>query len=652
MRKILIYFLVILFFTIFTFFSTYPLIIKMDTAVKNLGDPVLNVWILNWDIHKFLTGISNFFDANIFYPHRNTLAYSEHLIPQALLALPVYLITHQPIFIYNFLFILSFILSGLGMFFLAEHLTKNKFASLLAGFIFAFSPFRFGHLGHLQILSMQWIPFTFLFLHKFIEESKIKDLIFFLGFFILQALSCSYYAFFLTVAILIMFIFLLINRKLNTKKISALIFAGIFAGLILFPFFYPYYKFKKEMNFSRPASEVEYYSAQVQNYLALPSGNRLLGKLTKRFVGTEAQLFPGITVLVFAIVGMFKWPGKKGDPVRSPNQKRGIPPFRGKSGISSDGVNRILEVLMILNLLMIIFLQKYGGFDFNLAGCKISLHSLRNPLYLLFLLIIIRWLNSREKNKFLALDYRTNLYLILAISSFILSLGPSLIIWNSGKLINLPYLFLYNHIPGFQGLRVPARWGCFFIFSLSVLAGMGIKRAFNAFKKGKGILKWMVAVLVFSFLVSESIYIPIGYAELPKRDSSVYNWLAKQKDDFAIIELPMPIDGSRAHYEAEYMYRSIYHWKPLVNGYSGFFPPDYWPINRKMQRFPSFESVEILEQLGIKYVIVHFAMLDGERITRIKNQIPEFNQDLRIKKKFGEDYVIEIIPKNTAKTAR
>ena len=634
MKKAVICVLVVLFFIAASILATYPLITRMDTAVKNLGDPLFNIWVLNWDIHKFLTGVNNFFDANIFHPHTNTLAYSDHLIPQALLALPVFLIRPQPIFIYNFLFILSFILSGLGMFFLVEYLTKNRFAAFLAGFIFAFCPYRFSHLGHLQILTTQWIPFVFLFFHKFIEKSKVRDLIFFSGFFILQALSCSYYALFLGAAILTVFLLFLIKRKINLKKFLLLAFAGIVAGLVLLPFFKPYYKFQKEMKFSRPISEVELYSAQAQNYLAVPTGNRLLGKLTQRFAGREAELFPGIIVLFLAAIAIFKLSGFLRS--KPPEANAGI--FSRNTG----RVSKILNIFIIFDFLLILVLGKWGGFDSEFGFLKISLHSISNPLYLLFFLIMLRWICSRDKKKFLALDYRGDIYLVLAISSLILSLGPFLIICGGNRLINLPYLFLYNHIPGFQGLRVPARWSCFFIFSLSVLAGFGVKRIFEALKKRRIVLKWGIPLLFFVFLVSESIYTPISYRDIPQKVPPVYRWLAQEKGDFAIIELPMPVDGPRAHYEAMYMYRSIYHWKSLVNGYSGFFPPSYWPINRKMQGFPTLEAVKILENLGVKYVIIHFDMLEEEKIQKIKTRLKEFENYLKIKKEFGGDYAIEI----------
>src|SRR3954470_18687751 len=88
-----------------TLVATWPLVLGLGRDVAwDLGDSVLNMWILGWDCEQFkailggdLSRVSTFFDANIFYPSRLTLAYSEHLIPQALQILPVYLVSANPI---------------------------------------------------------------------------------------------------------------------------------------------------------------------------------------------------------------------------------------------------------------------------------------------------------------------------------------------------------------------------------------------------------------------------------------------------------------------------------------------------------------------------------------------------------------------------
>ena len=81
--------------------GTWPLARGLGRDVPwDLGDSILNMWILSWDceqIRRILSGdfsrIATFFDGNIFYPGPLALAYSEHLIHQAIQIFPVYLIS-------------------------------------------------------------------------------------------------------------------------------------------------------------------------------------------------------------------------------------------------------------------------------------------------------------------------------------------------------------------------------------------------------------------------------------------------------------------------------------------------------------------------------------------------------------------------------
>jgi hypothetical protein len=103
--------------------ATWPLVKGLGRDVPwDLGDPLLVMWILAWDCRQVLgalTGdlsrLGSFFDANIFYPVPLTLAYSEHLVPQALQILPVYALSGNPILAYNILFLSTSVLSGLGI---------------------------------------------------------------------------------------------------------------------------------------------------------------------------------------------------------------------------------------------------------------------------------------------------------------------------------------------------------------------------------------------------------------------------------------------------------------------------------------------------------------------------------------------------------
>lgn len=70
--------LVFLTFCLFTAALTWPYVTRLRDAVVDAGDPYLVSWILWWDYHQTFTDPLHLFHANLFYPLRYTLAFSEH----------------------------------------------------------------------------------------------------------------------------------------------------------------------------------------------------------------------------------------------------------------------------------------------------------------------------------------------------------------------------------------------------------------------------------------------------------------------------------------------------------------------------------------------------------------------------------------------
>ncbi len=53
---------------------------------------------------------------------------------------------------------------------------------------------------------------------------------------------------------------------------------------------------------------------------------------------------------------------------------------------------------------------------------------------------------------------------------------------------------------------------------------------------------------------------------------------------------------------------STFHWRPLINGYSGYYPQSYLQALEGFRRFEPGRSVEALRLMGVGvYVIVHFS---------------------------------------------
>src|SRR5207248_10731065 len=57
--------------------------------------------------------------------------------------------------------------------------------------------------------------------------------------------------------------------------------------------------------------------------------------------------------------------------------------------------------------------------------------------------------------------------------------------------------------------------------------------------------------------------------------------------------------------DAEYAYMSTFYWFPLVNGYSGVYPPSYLQRLERMRNFPDDSSLRQLRADSVKYLVVH-----------------------------------------------
>ena len=180
------------------------------------------------------------------------------------------------------------------------------------------------------------------------------------------------------------------------------------------------------------------------------------------------------------------------------------------------------------------------------------------------------------------------IYLVLMLVAAAMSLGFN----------NPVYRLLYSHVWPMQGFRAPARFAVLAGCALAVLAGFGfiyLQERFRTTRLGRGLL---VGVLVAIGLECGSA--PMRLEELPRQVPDVYRFL-RRLDRAVIIELPC-VDWDLA---PVYMYWSTEHWHHLVNGYSGFSPPDYAETMMRMKHFPDERSIQRLRSLNVRYIVVH-----------------------------------------------
>ncbi len=262
---------VLLVFVILSILMTYPIVLKMwkNYMVAEFQDDLITMWTLAWDIHKIShLSFSHFFDANIFYPYRLTLAFSEHMLFISVMALPIYILLHNMVVVYGILDISAFALSGFTMFLFVKFLTRSYLAGIVAGIIFTFFPYRFFRVSQLQTLMVMWIPLLFLYLHKFYGSFNYRYMVYAAIFYVFTSLSNGYYMLFLLPFIVVFVLFYGINEKslLSRKHIFGLLIFVIIDLLFIFPVYYPYLELHNLYGVKRSLSEVDWFSASFGSY--------------------------------------------------------------------------------------------------------------------------------------------------------------------------------------------------------------------------------------------------------------------------------------------------------------------------------------------------------------------------------------------------
>jgi hypothetical protein len=294
-------------FAVLTAVMTYPQVLHMRDGVHDPGDPLMVTWALAWVAHQLPRAPGHLFDANIFYPERNTLAYSEAFVVPGALAAPLQWAGISPIVVYNIVFLSGFVLSGAGTALLVRRLTGCVGAALLAGIVFAFQPFRVDHHAHLQLQQTQFIPLALWAFHRLLDTSRVRDGLW-LGLFVAaQMLSCVYYGLFLIPYMAVVCGTMLVaTRALTRTRLIALAAGVAVAAVAMVPAGRAYIDARKVVGERRVQEVKDGGSATLRNYLAAPEVNLMYGERFARFTQPERRLFPGFVAVALAAVAL--WP--------------------------------------------------------------------------------------------------------------------------------------------------------------------------------------------------------------------------------------------------------------------------------------------------------------------------------------------------------
>ncbi|MGQ0734928.1 MAG: hypothetical protein ACT4QD_14890 [Acidobacteriota bacterium] len=621
-------------YAVLTLGMTWPLVAGLGRDVPgDLGDSLLNMWILGWGAEhapQLLTGQLSwraYWDANIFHPEPLALGFSEHLFGQVLQILPVYALTDNLILSYNLLFLSSFVLSGLGMYWLARDVLSEgpgfSRAAFLAGLAYAFLPLRIAQVAHIQSLSSQWMPFALLGFRRFIVGRPVGpegrrtaspwSLVAGAVALLLQNWSCGYYlVYFTPFAVLFVLHQIVVSGRGRDWRLWGwlTVTAGFVAGLT-WPFLFQYRQTQLVHGFDRSIGEVSRYSADVYSYVTAPEALRVWGGVLQTFPKPEGALFTGVVAMLLVLAALVT----------------AIPRWSWSIGWR-DRIGVALVSLMLVQLIAFGALLATGGFVTSFAGVPIRATSggrlLAGVVGLLGVLLVVSP-GSRQAGRRML---RSPLVVTLALGALAvwLSLGPAP--RSFGRPLSGLGLYepLYELIPGVAGLRVPARMAMVAAVFFSIVAAFGAKAVLARVRR-PSLATTLISLAFLADVAFAPMPVNLTWGETASRAPTrvepaatapaVYRAVASMPQAIVIAEFPF---GDPAG-ELRAVYYSTVHWKRLVNGYSGGFPQGY---QRRVALFQHLaedgaSAWQALREADTTHVIVHEAAYpagEAETVTR------------------------------------
>ena len=632
---------------------TWPLVTGLTHDLPwDLGDSLLNCWILAWHFHqagRVLRGdasaFADWWHPNIFHPSPYAIGHSELLVAQAVQGAPIFAATGNLVLTYNLLFISSFVLSALGAFLLVRSLTRNAAAGFIAGLLYGFALYRVNQGPHLQVLSSQWFPFVLWGLHEWWQRGRVRHAVLAGVALAAQNLSNGY---FLVYAALWLPPYVVAQIALRERLrewrawLGPLLTAAIGVGMTA-PLLYPYARLREIGQPPRPLAAVVQYSADSHAWLTANDQLRFWGSRLQTLVRPEGDLFPGLAPLVLVAllitftavrrwraprhlartpaVGTGAQPG--GDTAASSHRADNSP--RGWWSKRSPGSWRaalaVVAAVVTAAHAVAIVLALFGGYARLYIG-PVTI-SITNGTRLLvgFVLGLTVLLTSSARARRLLRDEPQRpvvLWLALVVMTVWLSFGP--IVHVGGRIASTwPSLYaaVYAIVPGADALRVPPRIAMVTALALSVLGGLAVAELMR--RRGGALLSGLLAAafVVESWPAPVPISLRLDAAPLapltepmPPRpsDHPLARALSALPADAVLVDLPF---GSLP-YEVYWQYVSAGHWRARINGYSGDVPPGFLALHEALSVLPDTgdggdAAMAALRARGATHVILHAA---------------------------------------------
>jgi hypothetical protein len=492
----------------FAILHTWPLALAPGRHSRNdNGDAQLNEWILAWVERTLPRDPMHLFQANIFYPAHDTLAFSEPLIVPAVLGGPFSWLGGSPVLVFNLMVIAGFTLSALAGYALALRWTGDRVAALLAGTTFAFNTHTLTRLAHMQAVHIYGLPLALLATDRIVTDRRIRDGLWLAAWITAMAYTSGYLLVFGSILVAIAML-VRVREWLPWWRPAALSVstAILLAGLAVLPLWIPYRRAATEQAMVRSLAEVALFSASPKGYLAAAGTIHASTWSGRFFKDPIDSFFPGLVVIGFACTAIVMALRRAADPDQALTRRR------------------------------------------------------------------------------------VSMLAAIGVSGFVLSLGTATPVYG----------WVYRFFPPMQGLRAAARFGNLFLLAMSMLAGVGLAQVRRRYGSSAAIAAVGVAAVLLANI--EALRAPFEYRAF----TGIPRLYALLADEPHVVLAEVPFYPRQAVFEnAEYVLNSTAHWKPLMNGYSGYTPAGYVNYANVFWYFPREYAIDAMKRAGVTHVMVH-----------------------------------------------
>ncbi len=550
---------------------TWPLAARGGNSLPLGGEsvatvPLLNVWTVWWNADRLRSGLASYWDAPIFHPARGAFAFSEAQPVTGIVAPVTWL--GGPVLAYNVYLLASLALNGWTTLALLRRLDVGPWAARGGAALMIVLPFVHWQSGVLQLVPLWGVLWTVLELQRLgmkDEGSGMSD----------ESVSARSAA-----------------RETSPTSTHSGSFIAHLSSLI------PHRSsfiagLRLGVAFGVTYLACNHYGLFLSVLLTV-SGAWLLGRrLRERKAWAALALAAGVAATLTAPVVAVQWAAI----VRDHGWRRESPLVLTLSAAARDYATPVVRRWPWLPTLA----DPERAQTWRLspgAGCGVlaaagALWGLRRP-------------GRRGWTAFCV---------SLVAAAFVLSLGARVSVGGHALYDGLVAVW-----PGFAQVRSPFRFAVFVQLGTVLLAGAGIQAVHDLVSKvcRRRSVCVLAALVPGAAGLYENWPAPARLYDVPRASAPEHwaLWLREHTPPESVLAcLPLPTDSTVEDYLSEtlWMRWQILHQRPIVNGYSGFFPAEYWQLRDDLREFPSDTSLDQLEAHDVTHCVIDGAALSPDQ---------------------------------------